>query len=81
MKDDDLSWIDLDKGEDAVDSIAVCVERWKNAGPEARKKMFTLFAVTGIFICVCRHGHVLTLCDMVRSGELYVSLELSVIPV
>jgi len=49
-----------------------CVERWKNAGPEARKKMFALFAVAGIFLAVCRHGHVLVLCDMIHSGELYV---------
>ncbi|KAJ6591445.1 hypothetical protein B0H10DRAFT_1829953 [Mycena sp. CBHHK59/15] len=40
------------------------------AGPEARKKMFTLFAVAGIFIAVCCHGHVLVMCDMICSGEL-----------
>ncbi|KAJ7257567.1 hypothetical protein B0H12DRAFT_988360, partial [Mycena haematopus] len=34
------------------------------------KKMFALFAVSGIFISVCRHGHVLVMCDMIRSGEL-----------
>ncbi|KAJ6544858.1 hypothetical protein DFH09DRAFT_928192 [Mycena vulgaris] len=32
--------------------------------------MFALFAVAGIFIAVCRHGHVLIMCDMIRSGEL-----------
>jgi hypothetical protein len=46
------------------------VERWKNAGPEARKKMFALFAIAGIFVSVRRHGHVLVMCDMIRSGEL-----------
>jgi KDZ transposase-like protein len=51
-----------------------CVDRWRNAGPEARKKMFALFAVAGIFLAVCRHGHVLVICDMIRSGELYVFL-------
>ncbi|KAJ6481138.1 hypothetical protein C8R45DRAFT_1054313 [Mycena sanguinolenta] len=50
--------------------LNTCVERWKAAGPEARKKMFALFAVAGIFISVCRHGHVLLICDMIRSGEL-----------
>ncbi|EMD37545.1 hypothetical protein CERSUDRAFT_50792, partial [Gelatoporia subvermispora B] len=34
------------------------------------KKMFALFAITGIFVCLCRHGHVLAACDMIRSGEL-----------
>ncbi|KAI0354456.1 hypothetical protein OH77DRAFT_1456513 [Trametes cingulata] len=56
--------------EEPSESRSVCAERWRNAGPEARKKMFALFAVTGIFVCVCRHGHVLSMCDMVRSGEL-----------
>ncbi|KAJ6573774.1 hypothetical protein DFH09DRAFT_1246596 [Mycena vulgaris] len=50
--------------------VNTCVERWKNAGPEAQKKMFALFAIAGIFIAVCRHGHVLVMCDMIRSGEL-----------
>ncbi|KAF8210732.1 hypothetical protein K438DRAFT_1492987, partial [Mycena galopus ATCC 62051] len=34
------------------------------------KKMYALFAIAGIFIAVCRHGHVLVICDMIRSGEL-----------
>ncbi|KAJ7220386.1 hypothetical protein C8J57DRAFT_1095058, partial [Mycena rebaudengoi] len=34
------------------------------------KKMFALFAISGIFIAVCCHGHVLVMCDMIRSGEL-----------
>ncbi|KAI0682682.1 hypothetical protein C8T65DRAFT_713785 [Cerioporus squamosus] len=56
--------------EEPVDSKSVCAERWRNAGPEARKKMFALFATTGVFACLCRHGQVLLLCDMIRSGEL-----------
>jgi len=46
------------------------VKRWRSAAPEARKKMFSFFAVSGIFLVVCQHGHVLFLCDMIRSGEL-----------
>ncbi|TFK58592.1 hypothetical protein BDN72DRAFT_906599 [Pluteus cervinus] len=53
-----------------TDTVNACVERWRNAGPESRKKMFALFAVSGIFVTVCRHGHVLLICDMIRSGEL-----------
>ena len=34
--------------------------------------MYALFAVAGIFLAVCRHRHVLVMCDMIRSGELYV---------
>ncbi|RDX39811.1 hypothetical protein OH76DRAFT_1424081, partial [Lentinus brumalis] len=60
-------------GEDVSspeEAASICVERWKNAGPEARKKMFALFAVSGVFVCLCRHGHILIMCDMIRSGEL-----------
>ncbi|KAJ2968160.1 hypothetical protein NUW54_g13303 [Trametes sanguinea] len=32
--------------------------------------MFALFAATGVFVCLCRHGQLLTMCDMIRSGEL-----------
>ncbi|KAJ6530410.1 hypothetical protein DFH09DRAFT_1093639 [Mycena vulgaris] len=38
--------------------------------PEAQKKMFAIFAISGIFISVCHHGHVLVMCNMIRSGEL-----------
>jgi hypothetical protein len=64
----------LEKGEndELADSVEICIQRWRNAGPEARKKMFSLFAVAGIFLVVCRHGHVLFICDMIRSGELWV---------
>jgi hypothetical protein len=50
--------------------LPICVERWKNAGPDARKNMSSLFSVSGIFLAVCRHGHVLAICDMIKSGEL-----------
>ncbi|KAH9834663.1 uncharacterized protein C8Q71DRAFT_873190 [Rhodofomes roseus] len=56
--------------ENSQVDVTTCVERWRNAGPESRKKMFALFAVTGVFVCVCRHGHLLAICDMIRSGEL-----------
>jgi hypothetical protein len=56
--------------KDTSETLDDCVKRWRNAGPEARKKMFALFAVSGIFLVVCHHGHVLVICDMIRSGEL-----------
>ncbi|KAF8156234.1 hypothetical protein K438DRAFT_1621664 [Mycena galopus ATCC 62051] len=75
--DDDIAWLNVNElteaeSDELTKSVDTCVERWKNAGPEARKKMYALFAIAGIFIAVCRHGHVLVVCDMIRSGELYV---------
>lgn len=67
---DDIAWINVTEMDDLAKCMNTCVERWRNAGPEARKKMFALFAVAGIFLTVCRHGHVLVMCDMIRSGEL-----------
>lgn len=77
--DGDIAWLNINElSEGDTDELQkcvnLCVERWKAAGPEARKKMFALFAVSGIFISVCRHGHVLVLCDMIRSGELYAKI-------
>ncbi|KAJ7062971.1 hypothetical protein B0H15DRAFT_794769, partial [Mycena belliarum] len=73
--DDDIAWLnenELDgaQAEELAKCINTCVDRWRAAGPEARKKMFDLFAVAGIFLAVCRHGHVVAMCDMIRSGEL-----------
>jgi hypothetical protein len=73
--DDDIAWLNIneltgDESDELERCVNTCVERWKNAGPEARKKMFALFAISGIFLSVCRHGHVVVMCDMIRSGEL-----------
>ncbi|KAJ7698303.1 hypothetical protein B0H17DRAFT_1196887 [Mycena rosella] len=73
--DGDVAWLNVDElsGADTDElskCLNTCVERWKAAGPEARKQMFMLFAIAGIFLTVCRHGHVVIMCDMIRSGEL-----------
>jgi hypothetical protein len=74
--DNDITWLNINGLNDAESDelekcMNTCVEHRKNAGPEARKKkMFALFAIAGIFITVCRHGHVLVMCDMIRSKEL-----------
>ncbi|KAJ7340863.1 hypothetical protein DFH08DRAFT_963708 [Mycena albidolilacea] len=73
--DEDVAWLNVNElGEDLADELQrcvnTCVECWRNAGPEAQKKMFALFAISGIFLSVCRHGHVLVICDMIRSREL-----------
>jgi hypothetical protein len=67
---EDIAWLNLTEIDELAQCVNTCVERWRNAGPEARKKMFALFAVAGIFLAVCSHGHVLAICDMIRSGEL-----------
>ncbi|KAJ6472630.1 hypothetical protein C8R45DRAFT_835959, partial [Mycena sanguinolenta] len=71
----DVAWLNVNElsgveAEELTKCVDTCIERWKAAGPEARKKMFMLFAVAGIFLTVCRHGHVVVMCDMIRSGEL-----------
>ena len=69
---EEVAWLNINEHDDLAKCLNTCVDRWRNAGPEARKKMYALFAVAGIFVAVCRHGHVLVMCDMIRSGELYV---------
>ncbi|KAG1772894.1 hypothetical protein EV702DRAFT_1181235 [Suillus placidus] len=67
--DPDDPWVDEPDSTDAEPSN-VCVDRWRNAAPESHKKMFAIFKKSSIFITVCRHGFLLTICDMVRSGGL-----------
>jgi hypothetical protein len=57
---------------DGAEQSAVCVHRWKANADDAKKGMFSCFDETGLFVAVCRHGVLLTSCDMVQSGELYV---------
>jgi hypothetical protein len=69
---DDIAWLNVNELDDLKNCADVCVNRWKAAAPDAKKKMFDLFAIAGIFLCICRHGHLLFICDMIDSGELYV---------
>ena len=62
------AWADIA----STNPVAKCVERWRNAGLE-EKKMFLMFDETGIFVTACRRGIVLAMCDMIQSGELWVS--------
>ncbi|KAJ7439623.1 hypothetical protein B0H11DRAFT_1751794 [Mycena galericulata] len=48
----------------------LCEERWKNLSETITSKMWGIFDETGVFISLCRHGFMLVLADMVRSGEL-----------
>ncbi|KAJ7857422.1 hypothetical protein B0H14DRAFT_3085219 [Mycena olivaceomarginata] len=53
------------KGEDNP-----CADRWKNMINDVTSKMWGIFDETGIFLALCRHGFVLVIADMIRSGEL-----------
>jgi hypothetical protein len=46
-----------------------CAERWKNMKDKLTNRMWGIFDETGIFMVFCHHGFVLTITDMVRSGE------------
>ncbi|KAG1781182.1 hypothetical protein EV702DRAFT_1177492 [Suillus placidus] len=64
-------WEDVrDDHEVPGEAVFHCTARWRNAGPEQRKKMFSVFDESGIFIAACRHRFVLVACNMIRSGEL-----------
>lgn len=47
-----------------------CVDRWCNTRSDVRKKTFSVFKESGIFVAMCRHRFVLLACDMIKSGEL-----------
>jgi hypothetical protein len=47
-----------------------CTKNWTAAKPDNEKMMWEKYDETGIFAAVCRHGQVLVMCDMIRSGEL-----------
>lgn len=49
---------------------ADCGERWKANADDQKKVMWDCFDECGVFITVCRHGIVLLVCDIVKSGEL-----------
>lgn len=70
MGEDDIVWLNIAENDEAQKIIDICMEHWQSAAPEACKKMFAMFAISGIFLAVCCHGHLLAICDMIRSGEL-----------
>ena len=72
LNSEEIAWLNVIEHDELAKCLNTCVDRWKNASPEARKKMFALFTIAVIFLAVCRHGHVLVICDMIRSGELCV---------
>ncbi|KAK0461669.1 uncharacterized protein EV420DRAFT_1266632 [Desarmillaria tabescens] len=47
-----------------------CTERWANMVNDLTSRMWGIYDETGIFLSVCRHGFVLLVADMIKSGEL-----------
>ena len=59
LDSEDIPWLNITEINELAQCVNTCIEHWWNANPEAHKKMFALFAVAGIFLAVCRHGHVI----------------------
>ncbi|KAK7028351.1 hypothetical protein R3P38DRAFT_3314844 [Favolaschia claudopus] len=69
-----------DSGVDVMKSFAAegledehdgaCRERWQNMKESVTSRAYGMYDETGIFLCLCRHGFVLVVEDMVKSGEL-----------
>jgi hypothetical protein len=57
---------------DGAEGSVPCADNWKAAAAADAKRMWALFDETGIFASACRHGFILWIADMIRSGELYV---------
>ena len=67
----DTSEGDPTDGAPSIDDIIkVCVKNWKAASDDDKKRMWSAFDESGIFASACRHGLLLWIIDMVRSGEL-----------
>lgn len=49
-----------------------CANNWKAAQSDSKKHMWGVFAETGLFASACRHGFILWIADMIRSGEQWV---------
>ncbi|KAJ7067709.1 hypothetical protein B0H15DRAFT_794140 [Mycena belliarum] len=47
-----------------------CSDRWDNMKEHVTSKAWGMYEETGVFLSLCRHGFVLLIADMVRSGEL-----------
>ena len=55
---------------DGAPSASPCTKNWKAAASDSTKRMWAIFDESGLFASACRHGLILWIIDMVRSGEL-----------
>ncbi|KAJ6603502.1 hypothetical protein DFH09DRAFT_899271 [Mycena vulgaris] len=67
-------WAKLRLGEqlpmEAGNADNPCADRWKNMINDVTSKMWGIFDETSVFLALCRHGFVILLADMIKSGEL-----------
>ncbi|THU89589.1 hypothetical protein K435DRAFT_821344 [Dendrothele bispora CBS 962.96] len=68
-QDNDNNFEDGDP-TDGSSLLSTCTKNWKAASADSKKRMWNIFDETGLFASACRHGLILWLADMVRSGEL-----------
>lgn len=61
-----------DAAPDALQAalLSQCVKNWKAASADEKKRMWSIFDESGVFVSACRHGFILWVIDMVKSGEL-----------
>ncbi|KAJ7109052.1 hypothetical protein C8R43DRAFT_905012 [Mycena crocata] len=59
-----------DFSSEGFDSESVCAVWWQNMREEVTSKAWGMYDETGVFLSLCRHGFVLIIADMIRSGEL-----------
>lgn len=58
-----------DPTNDESSSQEPCANNWKAAQSDSKKRMWGVFTETGLFASACRHGFILWVADMIRSGE------------
>jgi hypothetical protein len=56
--------------ENEEDEDDGCTDRWQNMKEDVTARAWGMYDETGIFPALCRHGFVLIVADMVKSGEL-----------
>ncbi|KAJ7735271.1 hypothetical protein DFH07DRAFT_870772 [Mycena maculata] len=61
---------DFTASADGDEEDGGCEERWQNMKEDVTARAWGMFDETGIFPALCRHGFVLVVVDMVKSGEL-----------
>ncbi|KAH9855188.1 hypothetical protein C2E23DRAFT_724520 [Lenzites betulinus] len=64
---------DMSEPRDPTDgdpAVTTCTKNWKAAQSDDKKRSWDVFEETGVFVSACRHGLILWIIDMVRSGEL-----------
>jgi len=60
---------DRDPANDKSSNQGACANNWKAAQSDSKKRMWGVFMETGLFASACRHGFILWVTDMIRSGE------------